>query len=125
MGVAQKTTFSTLESLKKIFGVSGDLMEWNERGKPLKRLSSLINPKSASLLQLVVFIWKFAKLINSAACSFHFIVPLLKIFIFISRKWFRLRETCYSMVNAIILYLEIIILHTTVLQIHSYIIYNR
>ena len=49
MGVALKTTFSTPESLKKIFGVSGDLMEYNERGKPLKRLSSLTNPKSAGL----------------------------------------------------------------------------
>ena len=58
-------------------------------------------------LQLAVFIWKFAKLINSAACSFHFIVPLLKIFIFIFRKWSMLRETRYFMVNAIILYLEI------------------
>ena len=38
MGVAQKTTFTTLETLKKFFGVSGDLMEYNERGKPLKRL---------------------------------------------------------------------------------------
>ena len=36
MGVAQKTTFSNPESLKKFFGVSGDLMEYNERGKPLK-----------------------------------------------------------------------------------------
>ena len=49
MGVAQKTTFSNPESLKKFFGVSGDLMEYNERGKPLKRLSSLTNPKSAGL----------------------------------------------------------------------------
>ena len=49
MGVAQKTTFSNPENLKKIFGVSGDLMEYNERGKPLKRLSSLTNPKSAGL----------------------------------------------------------------------------
>ena len=49
MGVAQKTTFSNPESLKKIFGVSGDRMEYNERGKPLKRLSSLTNPKSAGL----------------------------------------------------------------------------
>ena len=52
MGVAQKTTFSTPENLKKIFGASGDLMEYNERGKPLKRLSSLTNPKSADLLYL-------------------------------------------------------------------------
>ena len=44
MGVAQKTTFSTLESLKKFFGVSGDVMEYNEHGKPLKRLSSQIGP---------------------------------------------------------------------------------
>ena len=50
MGVAQKTTFSNPESLKKILGVSGDLMEYNERGKPLKMLSSLTNPKSAGLL---------------------------------------------------------------------------
>ena len=42
--MAQKTTFSNPESFKKIFGVSGDLMEYNERGKPLKRLSSLTNP---------------------------------------------------------------------------------
>ena len=51
MGVAQKTTFSKPESLKKILGVSGDLMEYNERGKPLKMLSSLTNPKSAGQLQ--------------------------------------------------------------------------
>ena len=50
MGVAQKTTFSNWESLKTFFGVSGDLMEYKERGKPLKRLSSLTNPKSAGLL---------------------------------------------------------------------------
>ena len=50
MGVAQKTTFSNPESLKKIFGVFGDLVEYNECGKPLKRLSSLTNPKSAGLL---------------------------------------------------------------------------
>ena len=49
MGVAQKTTFSTPESLKKFFGVSGDVKEYNERGIPLKRLSSLTNPKSAGL----------------------------------------------------------------------------
>ena len=49
MGVAQKTTFFTQESLKKNFGASGDLMEYNERGRPLKRLSSLTNPKSAGL----------------------------------------------------------------------------
>ena len=49
MGVAQKTTFSNLESLKKIFGVSGDLMEYNERGKPLKRLSSQIGPFSTEI----------------------------------------------------------------------------
>ena len=46
MGVVQKPTFTTPESLKKNFGVSLDLMEYNERGKPLKRLSSLTNPKS-------------------------------------------------------------------------------
>ena len=65
MGVAQKTTFSTPESLKKIFGVSGDLMEYNERGKPLKRLSSLTNPKSAGqncarpskILILIIFLY--------------------------------------------------------------------
>ena len=50
MGVAQKTTFSNPESLEKFFGVSGDLMEYNERGKLLKKLSSLTNPKSAGLL---------------------------------------------------------------------------
>ena len=50
MGVAQKTTFSTPENLKKFFGVSGDVMEYNERGKPLKGLSSLTNPKSAGLM---------------------------------------------------------------------------
>ena len=44
MGVTQKTPFSTLESLKKFFGVSADLVEYNERGKPLKRLSSQIGP---------------------------------------------------------------------------------
>ena len=49
MGVAQKTSFSTPENLKKIFGVSGDLMEYNERGKPLKRLSSQIDPFSAEI----------------------------------------------------------------------------
>ena len=49
MGVAQKTTFSTPESLKKIFGVSGDLMEYNERAKPLKRLSSQIGPFSTEI----------------------------------------------------------------------------
>ena len=49
MGVAQKTTFSNPEILKKIFGVSGDVMEYNERGKSLKRNSSLTNPKSAGL----------------------------------------------------------------------------
>ena len=49
MGVAQKTTFSNPESLKKIFGVSGDLMEYNERGKPLKRLSSQIGPFSTEI----------------------------------------------------------------------------
>ena len=51
MGVAQKTTFSNPNSLKIFFGVSGDLMEYNERGKPLKRLSSLTNPKSAGLIR--------------------------------------------------------------------------
>ena len=54
MGVAQKTTFSNLESLKKFFGVSGDLMEYNERGKPVKRLSSPTNPKSADLYWLIM-----------------------------------------------------------------------
>ena len=49
MGVAQKTTFSNPESLKKFFGVSGDLMEYNERGKPLKRLSSQIGPSWPTL----------------------------------------------------------------------------
>ena len=49
MGVAKKTTFSTPETLKKFFGVSGDVMEYNESGKPLKTLSSLTNPKSAGL----------------------------------------------------------------------------
>ena len=49
MSVAMKTTLSTPESLKKIFFASGNLMEYNERGKPLKRLSSLTNPKSAGL----------------------------------------------------------------------------
>ena len=49
MGVAQKTTFSNPESLKKIFGVSGDLMEYNERGKSLKRLSSQIGPFSTEI----------------------------------------------------------------------------
>ena len=58
MGVAQKTTSSTPESLKKIFGVSGDLMEYNERGKPLKRLSSLTNPKSAALEEFTVRLYR-------------------------------------------------------------------
>ena len=49
VGVDQKTAFSTPESLKKIFGVSADLMEYNERGKPLKRLSSQIGPFSTEI----------------------------------------------------------------------------
>ena len=48
MGVAQKITFSA-PGVWKFFGVSGDLMEYNERGKPVKRLSSLTNPKSAGI----------------------------------------------------------------------------
>ena len=46
MGVAHLLQPGEFE---KNFGVSGDLMEYNERGKPLKRLSSLTNPKSAGL----------------------------------------------------------------------------
>ena len=49
MGVAQKTPFSTPQSLKKYFGVSGGLMEYNERGKPFKRLSSQIGPFSTEI----------------------------------------------------------------------------
>ena len=49
MGVAQNTTFSTPKSLKKLFGVSGDLMEYNERGKPQKRLSSQNGPFSTEI----------------------------------------------------------------------------
>ena len=49
MGVAQKTTFSTPESLKKFFGVSAELIMYTERGKPLKRLSSQIGPFSTEI----------------------------------------------------------------------------
>ena len=81
MGVAQKTTFSNPESLKKIFGVSGDLMEYNERGKPLKRLSSLTNPKSAGLIfaqlilvrvkkNLMILVGSFWTLVNFHPSNF-------------------------------------------------------
>ena len=73
--------------------------------------------KMKNQLQLAVFIWKFANLINSAACSFYFIVPLLKIFYFHLQEIVQVeRNTLLNMINAIILYLEIIILHTYTLQ---------